>query len=185
MVDAQTVGVLVTAVSVTIAAIYYMINLRETTRNRRVSLASTLMQTFISEEGARRWLDVVSAEWSDPKDFEAKYGGRTNPEYFAKRNALWNTMELLGKQYRSGLIDMETIWAICNTAVPNAWAKFKPLIDENRRTHAKGMYYTNFEYLALEVARMLYRADPTYRGNTAYYAEGSWERAFPSLFSMA
>jgi hypothetical protein len=60
LVDLQLIGVLVTATSVTIAAIYYIVNLKETLRNRRVALATSLMQTFISEEGSRRWIDIIA-----------------------------------------------------------------------------------------------------------------------------
>jgi hypothetical protein len=60
LVDLQLIGVLVTATSVTIAAIYYIVNLKETLRNRRVALATGLMQTFISEEGSRRWIGIIA-----------------------------------------------------------------------------------------------------------------------------
>jgi len=105
----QPVSWVAAAIGVCIAAFYYILNLMETTRNRRASLASTLMQTFISEEGGRRWLDVMAAEWSEPEDFNEKYGPKTNPEYYAKRNAIWNSCELLGSQYRSGVIDQDSV----------------------------------------------------------------------------
>ena len=69
-----------------------------------------------------------------------------------------------------------------NTAVPHTWAKFKPIMDANKRSRISSLYYADFEYLALEVAKMMYRVDSSYRGNMIYYEKGSWERAFPSLF---
>lgn len=59
MVDLQTIGVLMTGVSVTVAAVYYMITLRETLRNRRVTLAARA----VSVDGSLRWAHIMTMEW--------------------------------------------------------------------------------------------------------------------------
>ncbi len=181
MVDAQTIGVVVTAASVTVAAIYYMITLRETLRNRRVTLASTLMQNLISLDGSRRWAQLMTIEVSGADDFEAKFGAGTNPENFAIRNNIWNMFDTIGYQYRSGLIDFDTLWSICNAAPPQCWAKFKPVIDEFRGSGRFSKdHYRDFEYLAVEMAKRIAKADPSYRGNPAYFKPSAWENAFPT-----
>jgi hypothetical protein len=57
------------AISVVLGVIYYMINLRETMRNRRVTLTNALMQSFVSEEVSKRHAEIMQAEWEDFDDF--------------------------------------------------------------------------------------------------------------------
>jgi transcription antitermination factor NusG len=47
LVDAQTVGVLVTAASVTVAAIYYVLTLRTNQRNIKANLETRQTQLFM------------------------------------------------------------------------------------------------------------------------------------------
>jgi hypothetical protein len=47
MVDAQTIGVLVTASSVTVAAVYYMFTLRTNQRNYKATLETRQAQLFM------------------------------------------------------------------------------------------------------------------------------------------
>jgi hypothetical protein len=56
MVDMQTVNYLVAATGVIIAAIFYILNIRETTRKRRVGLTQSMLQIFSSYEGFKRIL---------------------------------------------------------------------------------------------------------------------------------
>jgi hypothetical protein len=147
----QSVSYTAGAISVVLGVIYYAINLRETTRNRRVTLTNALMQSFVSEEGSRRWIELMQSEWKDFDDFLKKYDSSVNLDYFAKRNAVWNTCDILGYQYMTGLLDLGTLWTICNTAVPYTWTKFGPIIEEYKK---RGVYYQHtyeyFEYLAVE-----------------------------------
>ena len=153
-----------TAASVSVAAIYYIINLRETVNNRRIALTTSLMQSFISEEGSKRYMEIMNMEWKDMNDFDKKYDSSVNVDNFAKRNTVWNICEILGYQYRRGLIDFGTLYAICNGAVPVCYAKFKPIFDEDKK---RGWHlqkdYENFEWLALEVSRKMKEMDPNYK----------------------
>ena len=149
MVDVQTIGVLVTAASVSIAAIYYIMNIRETNKNRRVTLANTMMQTFISEEGSRRWTELWNMKWKDFDDFKIKYDSSHNPDNYAKRNAVWNTCDILGYMYESSIIDMETIFAISGPSVYITWEKFKPIIVGYRDLgEYSPIQYRHWEHLA-------------------------------------
>jgi hypothetical protein len=179
LVDAQTVGVLATAASVTVAAIYYMITLRETLRNRRVTLAIALMQSFVTVDGSLNWAKIMTMEWRDAADFDAKYSARINPENYAMRNNIWNTLDIIGHQYRSGLIDLDTIWSICSSASAQCWAKFKPIIEDYKRTGKFSKnHYKDWEFLAGIMARRVNSADSSYRGSSLYMKPDDWENAF-------
>lgn len=114
----QTVSYIAGAVSVVLGVIYYMINLRETARNRRVTLTNMLMQTFTSEEGLRRFEELWKMEWVDFDDFLKKYDSTVNTDSFVRRASVMQACEIIGRQYRSNLIDFETLFSVCSTNIP-------------------------------------------------------------------
>jgi len=89
----QSVSYIAGALGVCIAATYYVVNLRETTKNRRATFANLILQSFQSEEGAVRWVDILSMKWNDFDDYVKKYDSAVNKENFAKRAAFWATCD--------------------------------------------------------------------------------------------
>jgi len=160
MVDAQTVGVLVTAASVTIASIYYMINLRETTKNRRAALTNNLIQFFTTKEFAYTWDALINKmKWDSFDDFLKKYDSRVNPENFALRISFWNLCDSIGYQYRTGLIDIGTVYNVAGLWIGGAWVLFGSVIKEYRKLDYPRDLYENFEYLAEVIASMRAQRD--------------------------
>jgi hypothetical protein len=154
MVDAQTIGVLVTAASVTVAAVYYIMNLRETTKNRRATLSMNVLQSFFSEEGNHRMMDLLNMQWSDFDDYVKKYDSSVNVENYAKRQAYWQTCDLLGYLYKTGVLDIQTIYNVGGFGILLVWRKFKTIIEEYRRWEYPSDYLGNFEYLANVLSKM-------------------------------
>jgi hypothetical protein len=130
------------------AAFYYALNLRETTRNRRMALTTNLMQSLFSEEGNRRFLNLLMMEWKDQDDFMKKYDSRVNGQNFIDRMTYWEACEILGYQYRAGLIDKQTLYGIGRGQITAVWAKFKPVIEEYRKADFLPDMFENFEFLA-------------------------------------
>jgi hypothetical protein len=157
MVDAsllQSLSYLAAAIGVCIAAFYYAMNLRETTKNRRATLSMNILQSFMSEEGALRWVDLVSMQWDNFDDYVKKYDSSVNRENYAKRATFWNTCDMLGYQYRSGILDIKTIYNVGGPWILGAWRKFKPIIEEYRKWEWPRDTYKNFEYLANVISKM-------------------------------
>jgi hypothetical protein len=157
------------ALGVCVAAFYYAINIREQTRNRRVTLTNTLMQTFTSEEGIKRYNELLSMEWVDFDDFVSKYDNTVNFDNWMKRTMVWNACEVLGHQYRTKMVDFDTVFTTCNTFVPTLWTKFKPIIEEYvRRGVNPKLMYENFEFLADEINRVMKQREPSFDGARNY-----------------
>jgi hypothetical protein len=151
------------AIGVCVAAFYYALTLRETMRNRKATLANNMLQSFLSEEGALRWVDILSMQWSDFDDYVKKYDSSINRENFAKRITFWNTCEVLGYQVRYGMIDIETVYNVgCNWVV-SAWMKFKPIIEQYRKWEWAEDACANFEYLANRLAEIQESRDKNYK----------------------
>lgn len=174
----QSLSYVAAAIGVCVAVVYYALNLRENSRNRRITLTNTLMQPFLTEDGMRQYIDQLDMKWIDFDDFMKKYDSKTNPSNFAKRMSLWNTCEILGYQYRSGLIDMGTLYSVCAMLIPMLWMKFKPIIDEYKKFDYAKNLFENFEYLASEISKYQAQRDPSFRGSKQYFKPEDYEKAF-------
>jgi len=170
MVDAQTVGVLVTATSVTIAAIYYIFTLRTNQRNlkmnletRRLGLVDSIITRTHTTEWTRNILELLSYEWTDYEDFERKYGSDNNVESAAIRYTIWNSLNQIGVMVMKGIIEDEDIYnAGLQAGSIFLWEKYKPIIKEVRRRYQGQDYLTGFEFLVGELLRIVKERDPTY-----------------------
>ena len=154
---------MITAISVTIAAIYYTTTLRINQRNTKISVTTNIMQTLLTEEAQRRWIELINMEWTDYDDFERKYGSDNNPENYAKRASVWSSCNVFGHLLRKGVADAETFWYAGGTYSVWIWEKFKPIIIEHRRRYSSSTAYMEMEYLAEEMIKITRKKDPTYK----------------------
>ena len=163
MVYVQTVGLVVTAVSVSVAALYYILTLRETNRKRRVDFSINLNNFLNSEEAMLRFRELMNMEYSDYSDFEHKYGSDTNPDNFAKRQAAWWNYNTLGHVLKSGMIDAESIYALNGESCIWIWEKSRGLIEEARRRYNGTDFMRDYEFLYGEMMRLKLRNDPGFK----------------------
>jgi hypothetical protein len=62
-------------------------------------------------------------------------------------------LDVLGFQVKAGLVDLETIYELNWAPVLMTWMKFKPIIEEYKKTDYGSDSYANFEYLVREIWR--------------------------------
>ena len=154
MVDFQSISITLAALSFVVAALYYAMNLREVARNRRITLTTTLLQPFMTEEGNRLLIDLFRIEWSDMEDYRSKNDHRVNPDSYSKRMAVWNRFNSIGMLYRQGLLDIDTLYAGTGGIVEVMWRKYKPVIEMYRVTDMDERAYEHWEYLADEMFKL-------------------------------
>jgi len=162
--EIQAAYYMVAATGVLVAAAYYVLNMRETMKSRRLTLTSTLLQPLWTKERCRDWMELVSMEWKDLEDYRRKYDSSTNPENYALRASIWNMFDNLGKLYREGLIDLDTLQSGTAGAIQWMWIKFKPVIEMYRGAEYSKYFMENMEYVAgklEEFERGRYGADAT------------------------
>ena len=143
------------AISVVLGIIYYAINLKETTRNRKVTFTTNLLSTSTSKEGLRDFYELMSMQWTDFDDFKRKYDSRVNPENFIKRMHKWNIFNHVGWQLRAGVVDWDTIRESTGRDMMNMWLKFQPIINEYRKQEYRSDAYTDWEYIADRMAELI------------------------------
>ena len=159
----QSLSYVAAAIGVLVAAVFYIMNLRETTKNRRITFTNSVMQQLFSEEGVRRELDCYTMQWTDFEDFKRKYDALVNPESYSKRVSLWLMYDSLGYLYKSGLIDLDTVANVGGGWLLWDWLKFKPVIEEYRKTVFGPKGFSSFEYLAETDLRLKDRDEPDAR----------------------
>jgi hypothetical protein len=122
--------------------------MRETIKNRRATFANNLLQVFMTKETQTDWADVISMRWSDFEDFVKKYDSSVNPQNYGKRMMLWAVCNSVGFQYRTGVIDLDSIFANGGSLMLLTWWKFKPVIQKYRGSMWSKDALSDFEYLA-------------------------------------
>jgi len=161
MVDVQTIGVLVTAASVSVAVIYYMFTLRINMKAREMETCRLAMSDMSSQTGLNRYATVMTLEWKDYDDFNQKYG-YSNPEMFGKWCSQFFMLESMGVLVKSGVAPAETMYYLGCYGVIYLWEKYKGII-QSRRDAAWGQdYMVNLEYLAGEMMKIKAIHDPSY-----------------------
>jgi hypothetical protein len=139
---------IVAIIGVFIGLSYYIMNLREIRRNRRITLTTDVLQPFQTKEGFSNILDLLGMEWTSLEDFTQKYDHRVNPDNSAARIAMWNKCESIGMLYKEGLLDLETLFGGSQGAIVTLWVKFEPIIEMYRESDLGPMAYQNFEVIA-------------------------------------
>jgi len=168
MVDVQTIGVLVTAASVTVATIYYIINLRYNKNAREMEVSKLITSQLTSEQGMQSYAKMMTMEWSDYDDFMKKYG-YSNPGMFATWTSLFFMFEAMGVLIKSGVVNVENIYDLGGYGCIKAWEKYRDIIQGRRGISWGQDYMMNFEYLARELLKIKMRRDVSFKDKLEAY----------------
>jgi hypothetical protein len=117
----QTLGILFTGISLTVAAIYYTITIRNQNRTRQAQLLWSIYDNYRSIESRRQSMEITSWEWEDMDDFFDKYGQKNNPEawtLWTTKAALFNGIGILLKR---NLIDIKLLDDLLTNSVNRHW----------------------------------------------------------------
>jgi len=159
----QTIGILLAGVSLTVAATYYTLTLRNNERTRKTQIFMQIFHQVISREFQRDWIDLMNMEWENYDDFENKYGSDNNPENYAKRVSTWMAMNGIGAMMVDGLIDPERLLKLVGTSSQFLWIKFKPIIYEQRARYGMPNAYQYFEQMAETLKNELRRQNEDFK----------------------
>jgi hypothetical protein len=173
------------ALSVILGVIYYAINLRESTKNRRINTTATLLQSMLSREMVRMEGSLMELEWKDFDDFYSKYDSSVNIENYADRTTMMCRFDLVGYLLKCGLVDIDTLYCFEGVTMLNAWVKFKLIVEEYRKFSWGKDAFEYWEYLANEVAKYKAKRDPLYRYNArGIFTPEEYERTFGKYLSQ-
>ena len=154
---------MVAATGVLVAAVFYILNMRETMKNRRATFANNIQQIYYTEEGQLRYMEVMSMQWSDFEDFKSKYDSSVNPKYYAKRQSILAANDMLGFQYRLGIISLDDFSKPTSWGLVATWLKFKPIIEKYREWQYSRDFFSDLEYLANAMMEKMGKSDPEFK----------------------
>jgi len=130
--EIQAAYYMVAATGVLVAAIYYVLNLRNTIDNRKAQLLMEYNKIMSSKEWLIDLHESLNYEWKDFDDFWAKYG-HPNPEAHSRWISVSNSMAYALELLRWKLVDEEMLRSYLGYVSMGAfWEKFAPVIKEMR-----------------------------------------------------
>jgi hypothetical protein len=154
----QTIGILLTAVTVSIAAIYYTMTLRYTKRSQELQLETRQAQLFMpiysvyqSEDHIKAVSEIMKWEYDSYDDYMAKYGEEVNPEAYMMYRKVFGYLEGLGVLVRNGLIDPSLVDDLMSGLIISYWEKFEPIFVERRKRLNWPQVGEQIEYLYNQV----------------------------------
>jgi hypothetical protein len=129
LVDVQTIGVLVTAASVTVAAIYYTINMRTTIQTRQAQLFMPLFSHMYSDPFMRDYRTIMSEwQWKDYDEFMQKYGYLGLKEECAPLAKIMTYLEGIGVLMKNRLIDPKLLDDQFSSLIIWYWERYGPIL---------------------------------------------------------
>jgi len=149
MVDIQTVSIAVASAGVFVAAIYYVLQLRNQIRMRQSDLLMRMHLAFSSKERSEAALRMLSTNYKNYDEFLEKYGnpaaeGPVQTGFFM----MGMFFEGLGVLTKRKLADIGLVADLFLVGL--FWEKFKPLAEGLRKQMNNPHVWEWFEYLANE-----------------------------------
>ena len=173
MVDLSEISIVLAGLSVSFAALEYVLNLRSTQKNMKIQLENMkatldtrqaelfigLYQRYTDIEFWRSWNEIGTWEFKDFDDYQAKYGAETNPEGNLKANVVASYFESIGVLVKRGFIDVTLVDDLMSSYIISWWRRFGPVCLEGRKVYGStlGEYQ---EYLYNEVLKVYEREHP-------------------------
>ena len=91
----QTIGILLTGISITAAAIYYIMFLRNTIMARKTQLAMQLLSQF-NKDFYEPWTDVmIQQDFSSYEEWRGKYDPYVNPKAANNLYGWWRIIRFI------------------------------------------------------------------------------------------
>ena len=145
MVDAQTISTVFAGVGISVAAIYYIMTLRNQHRSRQAQLFMQIYNNYAKSDYIQNMSDALRMDYTDYDDFQEKY------ERYATRapyTSICFFYDGIGVLVEEGLIDIRLVAKLMFGDITWHWHHFGPYILESRkrRNHPEYMYYNEFLY---------------------------------------
>jgi len=166
--EIQTAYYMAAATGVIVAAIYYIINLRYSTKAREIEICRYFSSEWTSSEALSRWAIFMTMEWKDDEEFMEKYG-YSNPEMFGIWVSYFFTYQTAGILLKSKVVGDDKLYALGGYGAIKAWEKYKDIIQSRRGVAWGEDYMSDFESFAQEMLKIKMRNDASFRDKLETY----------------
>jgi len=145
MVDIPTVSIVIASAGMFVAAVYYILQIRNQTKLRQTDLVMRLYSTFGSTEFQKVWKRFMTTEYKNYDDFVEKYGSWAPEAGFF--------LEGIGVLLKRNLIDIELVDDLFSGPIKFAWEKFKAVAEDARKQLNYPEYAEHVEFLYNEMKK--------------------------------
>lgn len=164
MVDYQTFSVVLTGLSVSLAAIYYALTLRRQQETRNAQFFLQLYQNaqdqgFLQTISETIWLQDVK----DFDDWWGKYGPENNMEFFKRLFSMMVFFEGVGILMKRKLIDPTIVDDMMSGTILLAWEKYELINRGIRERYSYPQWQEWQEYLTVEISKIVDKQHPDFR----------------------
>jgi len=151
MVDIQTISIAVASASVTVAAIYYVWQIRHQTKLRQTDILLRLFSKVTDRDFLEAWQRFSDF---DTKDYAALIQRHGSAGFFTVDNQMiLKTLEEVGVLLMRKLIDINLVDPLMHEQICFVWEKAKPFIEDARKTCEMPNLDAGLEYLYSEVRK--------------------------------
>ena len=145
-IDIQTVSIAIASASVTLAAFYYIWQIRHQSKIRQTDLVMRLYTTFQSKEFQAEMAKVMTAKFSDYDDAVERYGWE-----FGFPVGLF--FEGIGVLLNRKLVDLSLVDDLFTFHTRIVWEKLEPIAEGARKHFNAPTIFEYFEYLHNEMKK--------------------------------
>jgi hypothetical protein len=152
LVDVQTIGVLVTATSVTVAAIYYIMtlrvqqaNMKSTLETRQAQLLMAVYDKLAEPQTIEMWTKIVNTDYTGFPEFKKKF--IENPEMLNALYIMTMRFEGFGLLVRDELLDIRHVALMFGGVTTKFFEKVKPVLGDLRGEMEYSRFMDQTEYL--------------------------------------
>jgi len=163
MVDITEISAVVAATGIVVGVVYYILDLRHTTRAREMETCRLVVSDYISEQAVKRWATMMNMQWKDNKDFMEKYNYQSNPEMFGIWTSWFLAWEMMGILVKSKVVRAEEMQDLGGFSAIFAWDKFKDIIQGLRGFTWGQDGLSNAEFFAQEMLKIKMKKDANFR----------------------
>ena len=122
----QSVSYIAGALGVCVAAVYYVMNLKNTSKTRELQVFMQVFDRFNNPDFWNQLESMMRRDWVSFDDYEKKYSEVSS-------NVVFPTLEGLGVLLKRKLIDESVPWDLFGNYLLLFWDKYSPIIEERKR----------------------------------------------------
>jgi len=157
MVSVETLSIVFTGMSISLAAFYYISTLRNAQRTQQLTLETRQAQLFMqiydrwsSIEMTKMEWELSNWEWDDFDDYVSKYD--SDVESISLRSVLGRQFEGIGVLIKRGLIDPALVDDLMSASILGYWEKWGPVVKEwrVRRNIPQASEYQEYLYQTIK-----------------------------------
>jgi hypothetical protein len=152
MVDITEVSAMIAAAGVLVGVAYYILDMRNQTKQRQTDTVMRLYAIFGSTEFQKAFQRMMNLEFRDYPDFLKQYA-INDPEVLAASYTVGIFFEGIGVLVKRKLISMDLVDDLLSGPVVDTWDKLKPLVEGRRERLKRPQTLEWFEYLYSEMKK--------------------------------